>query len=269
MYVRLDNQPALFSKASPAPVLGVEGLKLFARSTGQFLAYLSGSKFEEGDDILINGTPIQMSCTDATGTSIDCKLAGVKNRTCTMNSMSMSCPRLITPGVIEFEFPATNDPTLEVTVIHNASLGDASYATKTFTNPLAVRVEKTAILDFKPKNKPHPLLTVQLEGTGLDSQQGIIVTDGSKKLIANIIKKGGTATNIVLGLELLTDDQFLVINLPGPQPGSYIPVVITRPIEQEQPEQPKEEQPGQVQKKPEKPKKPVGRRSKRSGGRGR
>jgi hypothetical protein len=237
MYVRLDNQPALFSKVSPAPVLGVEGLKLFAQPTGQFRAYLSGSKFEEGDDILVNGIPLQMSCTDKNGSTVNCKLAGVATRTCTMNSVGVKCPRLITPGVIEFEFPATNDPTLEVAVIHNASLVDASYATKTFPNPLAVRVERTNILDFKPKNKPHPLLTVQLEGMGLDSQQGIIVTDGGKKLIANIIKKGGTATSLVLGLELITDDQFLVINLPGPQPGSYIPVVITRPVEPEQAEQ--------------------------------
>lgn len=257
MYVRLENQPALFSKASPATVLGVEGLKLFAQPLGVLRAYLSGSKFEEGDDILVNGTPIQMSCTDKDGKTIDCKLAGVVKRECTMNSESVKCPRLITPGVIQFEFPATNDPTLEVTVIHNASLGDASYATKTFPNPLAVRVEKISILDFKPKNKPHPLLTVQLEGTGLDLQQGITVTDGSKKLIANIIKKGGTATNLVLGLELLTDDQFLVINLPGPQPGAPIPVVITRPVEQEQTEQNTEEQPAQGQEKPGKPKKPV------------
>lgn len=257
MYVRMENQPALFSKASPATVLGVEGLKLFALPSGQFRAYLSGSKFEEGDDILVNGTPIQMSCTDKDGKTIDCKLAGVVKRECTMNSASVKCPRLITPGVIELEFPATNDPTLEIAVIHNASQGDASYATKTFPNSLAVRVEKISILDFKPKNKPHPLLTVQLEGTGLDSQQGITVTDGSKKLIANIIKKGGTATNLVLGLELLTDDQFLVINLPGPQPSAPIPVVITRPLEQEQTEQNTEEQPAQGQEKPGKPKKPV------------
>ena len=269
MYVRLDNQPALFSKASPAPVLGVEGLKLFAQPSGLFRAYISGSKFEEGDDILVNGTSIQMSCTDKMGQPIDCKVAGVGTRTCTMNSVSVKCPRLITPGVIEFEFLATNAPTLEVTVIHNASQGDAGYATKTFPNPLSIKVEKTSILDFKPKNKPHPLLTVQLEGTGLDSQQGIIITDGSKKLIANIIKKGGTSTNIVLGLELLTDDQFLIINLPGPQPGSYIPIVITRPVEQEQTEQNANEQPAQGQKKPGEPEKPVKPTNKKRGRRGR
>jgi hypothetical protein len=269
MYVRLDNQPTMFSKAAPAPVLGVEGLKLFALSMGQFRAYLSGSRFEEGDEIQVNGIPIQMSCTDKDGKAVDCKSARVVTRTCAMNSVSVKCPRLITQGVIEFEFPATNEPTLEVAVIHNASQGDASYASRTFPNPLAVRVEKTSILDFKPKNRPHPLLTVQLEGTGLDSQQGITVTDGAKKLVANILKKGGTARSLVLGLELLTDDQFLVINLPGPQPGSYIPVVITRPLEQEQTEQSAQEQPTQGEKKPGEPEKPVKPRNKKRGRRAR
>src|SRR6185503_2217881 len=102
------------SDASPAPVLAVDALKVFDVYAGTFRGHLTGSKLDSVTRVLINNVP-----------------AGLTP---------------IAPGLIEVIFPATDAPTLEVTIIHDDQTPESStYATKNFPNPAIARVDKISV----------------------------------------------------------------------------------------------------------------------------
>jgi hypothetical protein len=239
IWVRLDDQPAMFSESSPAPVLSVDSLKVFGLSPGKttFKAQLLGSKFSPKDELRVNGVPVAMACTNAAGAPTDCASKSVASASCDVNGTAVQCPNLVAPGLLEFEFPVTNDANLDVTVIHKDKNPDHStFSSKSFQNPLALSVTKTTILAFDPKHRP-PLLRLQLEGSGFNpriqaSVEGKVKNVGRKSIkvrVANILKQQNSATTMVLDLELLSDDEFIVVELLDPQTHISVPVVINRP----------------------------------------
>lgn len=211
IWVRLDSQPAMFSEFSPAPVLSVDSLKVFepAPDANTFRAQLLGSKFTNDDKVLMNDTPV-------------------------------SNQSLVAPGLFEFEFPATNATNLDVTVIHNAKNPDDSiFSSKSFPNPLAMRVDKVTVLSFDADHKP-PLLTVELAGSGFSSHVEASVRPEGDKKTASVVRQSNSPTSMVLSLELSpSDSDFIVIELKDIQTGVRFPVVVSRPP------MPKSEQPQQ------------------------
>jgi hypothetical protein len=202
IWVRLDDQPAMFSEHSPAPVLSVDSLKVFPPGPGAmtFRAHLTGSKFTDGSEVVINGSP-------------------VANK------------RLVTPALLEIEFPATNDPTFDVTVIQrDAKNPDKStFSTKSFANPHALRVDRSAVLEYQAEHKPRPLLKVQLEGSGFSSRLRVRVPG------ARVVARADSPTTMVLDLLIHKPRRFLVLNLYDPQTSvPPIPVVINIPVAEEQ-----------------------------------
>ncbi|MDX6500809.1 MAG: hypothetical protein QOG23_4069 [Blastocatellia bacterium] len=236
IWVRLDNQVALFSAASPSPVLTVDALKVFEPMAlaPTFRALITGSKFAAGDEIRVNGLAISAACFDhRTGQATNCSTPGAQPA-CLAAGKRVKCPRLLAPGLIEVEFPATNDSVLEVTVIHNEkNPNDSVYSTKSFPNPFSLRVERLSILGYQGKGKPR-VLRIQLEGVGFSLR---INADAMPD--AEVISQVSSPTTMILDLKLLTTNKFITITLRDQQTGISIPVVVTRPEEEAQTEKSK------------------------------
>lgn len=238
IWVRLDDQPAMFSDSSPAPVLSVDALKVFPPAPGArtFRAHLSGSKFASGDEVRINGAPVERICVDRSNQVVACdnpRSTGISPHWCRARDTLVACPQMIAPGLLEIEFPATNDPALDVTVIHrDAKNPDKSaFSAKSFPNPLALRVDRSAILEYKAEQKPRPLLKVQLEGFGFHSRLRVGAAG------ARVVARSDSPTTMVLDLLIHRPRRFLVLNLYDPQTNvPPIPVVINIPASEEQSE---------------------------------
>src|SRR6185312_1413061 len=115
IWVRLDRQPPLFSEASPSQVLTVDSLKIFEPSfySATFKALITGSKFATGDEIRVNGSAITPACFDSrTGTTTSCA-SRTAEVGCLAAGKRVKCPLLLAPGLVEIEFPTTNDAVLE------------------------------------------------------------------------------------------------------------------------------------------------------------
>jgi hypothetical protein len=229
IWVRLDSQAALFSAASPSPVLTVDALRVFepAALATTFRALITGSKFAAGDEIRVNGSAISTACFDHwTGQVTNCSTPRAQPA-CLAAGKRVKCPSLLAPGLIEVEFPATNDSVIEVTVIHNEkNPNDTVYSTKSFPNPLLMRVEKLSVLGYKWKVKPR-VLRIQLEGVGFSLR---IKADALPD--AEVISQVSSPTTMVIDLKLLTANKFITITLRDQQTGISIPVVVTRPEEE-------------------------------------
>jgi len=194
IWVRLDTQPPMFSEASPAPVLAVDALKVFDVYAGIFRGHLTGSKLDSVTRVLINNVP-----------------AGLTP---------------IAPGLIEVTFPATDAPTLEVTIIHDDQTPESStYATKNFPNPAIARVDKISVTDYKPDAKPKPTLALLLEGVGLDHFSQVDAPG------ARILRRTVSPTTMVLQLRLYTKDETIFVYLRDARTGRLMPVAVDRPAE--------------------------------------
>ena len=252
IWVKLDDQPAMFSETSPAPVLTIENLKVFAPEPAAktFTANLIGSKLSGKDQIQVNGMPI--ICKDAGGKTVACDDKAVK--VCEVQRTAVKCPKLVAPGLIQFEFPATNTANLDITVIHIEKKPDDSvYSSKSFPNPFALRVDKATVIGYQPNEKPFPLLTVELEGAGFSSG---LRADAIP--IAKVSSQSQSATTMVIVLQLLKPDTFITITLSDPKTGvPPIPVVVTRP------EEPKKEVAQNEEQKPAETTKPQTRKPKK------
>jgi hypothetical protein len=265
IWVTLDKQRPMFSESSPAPVLAVENLSIFGPAPYKhtFTGNLIGSHFLNGDEVRVNGRPIEAACT-ANGSPVDCSGQVCRDsskkivdcdkpskhscegangksqpcydettvkvvRSCSVEGIPVACPKIIAPGLLEFEFPATNAPSLEVTVVHTDKNPENSvYATHSFPNPLALRVDRVTILSSQPDKKPFPTLSIQLEGIGFSSLLAVrSFPDG----IARIRRRTQSATNMVLEMELLKFPEFIQLELFDPRTGLYLPVVVANPVE--------------------------------------
>ena len=263
IWVTLDKQRPMFSETSPAPVLAVENLSVFGPAPYKhtFTGNLIGSNFLNGDEVRINGRPINATCT-ANGSPVDCggqvcrdinkKIVDCDNpfkkscedtkgnpqtcydeatikivRTCDVEGTAVSCPKVLAPGLLEFEFPATNAPNLEVTVVHADKKPENSiYASHSFPNPLALRVDKTTILSFQADKRPFPVVSIQLEGVGFNSRLEV-----RSRPDATVRRRSQSATNMVVDLDLLKFPEFIRLELFDPRTGISIPVVVANPVE--------------------------------------
>jgi hypothetical protein len=153
-----------------------------------------------------------------------------------VNGLAVKCPTVIAPGLLEFEFPSTNDPNLDVTVVYTDKNPESSvYSSRSFPNPLTIRVDKSTVLGFQSATKPFPLLSIQLEGVGFSSRLEI-----RSRPDAVVRRRTESATNMVFELQLLKHPEFLTLELFDPRTGIRIPVVIATPAE------PPKEGPNQV-----------------------
>jgi hypothetical protein len=232
IWVRLDDQPLMFSEDTPAQSLSVGELKVFPpgpRAT-TFRAQLTGSKFDAGDEVRINGAPYRPACMDKYDHVVNCgsrEVVVMSKDWCVINGAVTACPNLIAPGLFEIELPATDDPTLDVTVVHKGKTPDENaFSSKTFPNPFALRVyDRVRVLDYLPERDPHPLLKVRLRGNGFTPRLTVGVPG------ANVIGRSSSPTTMVLDLELVSDSKSFVITLTDPQTGVSIPVVVNLPPE--------------------------------------
>jgi hypothetical protein len=235
IWVKLDDQPPMFSEDTPAQSLNVGELKVFPPGPGAttFRAQLTGSKFAADDEVRVNGVPYRPACTDRYNNVVNCgsKEAVVMSKEwCVINGAVTACPNLIAPGLFEIELPATRDPTLDVTVVHRGkTLEESTFSSKTFPNPFALRVyDRVKVLDYQPKHDPHPLLKVRLRGYGFTPRLTVGVPG------ANVLKRESSPTTMVLDLELVSDSKSFVITLTDPQTNVSIPVVVNLPETKEE-----------------------------------
>jgi hypothetical protein len=202
IWVKLDDQPPMFSELAPAPVLAIDDLKVLGEVLEQrqtsFVAHLSGSKFAKGDQVLVN------------------------------NSDAAVTP--LATGLFKITFKATDSPTLEVTVIHKGEKDeDTTYATKSFPNPTIARVDKVTITHYIADAKPRPILGLSLAGVGFDHFSQVEVPGADIRSIAV------SPTTMTLDLRLNPKDETIRdtirLFLTDSRTGLRIPVVIDRPSE--------------------------------------
>jgi hypothetical protein len=240
IWVRLDDQvPALFSEDTPFQVLALNTLRVFEPIGGEptFRALLTGSKFGVDDQIRVNGLPITKACYDRRGRQLDCSGEAHREQ-CMVGGLEVKCPRLLAPGLFEIEFPATNESTLEITVIHpEKNPNDTVYTSKPFANPFVLRVDRVNVLGYQPAGKLR-VLRIQLEGVGFNAR---IRADASPD--AGVVSQTNSPTVMVLDLKIRTANRFITIILHDPHIGISIPVVVTRP-EEETPAEADEEEEG-------------------------
>ncbi len=210
IWVKLDAQAPMFSDAS---VLAIDDLKVLKAGSQTFVGHLTGSKFDSVTEVLVNNYPADFT--------------------------------ILATGLFEIEFPATDSPNLEVTVIHrsekdkdekdknkkdkNKNDEDSTYATKSFPNPNIARVDKISITHYQADAKPNPILGLSLEGVGLDYFSQVEIP-GAKSFRKNV-----SPTTMTLELKLDPKDKtirdIIIVNLTDPRTKRTIPVVIDRPAE--------------------------------------
>lgn len=242
IFVELSDQPALFSDLPKAASLEIGDLKILETDDrGVNTAYLTGSKFDPSDELLINGA--RVACTKTVGgASGDCTqedlVAAAEGRgasvgaTCSVGGTAVDCPKHLSKNLMRIQFKVSKEPSLDVTIVHREPGKDAQVASKQFRNNQLPRVERFTIVEYQKKNKPA-LLKLFLEGVGFSSDQKI---DASPSGVS--IRQGRiiSPTSMALDLELTEQVQFVRLDIKGlddTKPSTT--VVISLPVDPPEP----------------------------------
>jgi hypothetical protein len=209
-HVRLKdkNTPFMFGARAGDPELGITDFKVFRVGTSKdnrdAFALLSGTKFAKDDVIFINGRPIPNKPDD--------KVAGT-----TMDWMK----EVISDKLVRLTFPLPPGDEVSVTVVPK----EGAPVTKTFANPLALKIGKVTVISYDPPadKKSKGVLIVKLEGAGFDLKP-ILEVEGASKSESKVLDfSSGEAI-----VRLVDPKSSVVITLTNPITGEKTRTVVAR-----------------------------------------
>jgi hypothetical protein len=194
-HTALDKSPFMFGSRPDDPKLGVTDLKVFRASPHSDDAYalLTGTKFSAGDTIYVNGRPVP-----------DAHSVGTKTLT------SDKLYRLT------FELPPSDDVTVTVVASDGAS------ATKTFANPLALKVGTVTVLSYEPPTRTaFGVMLVRIEGEGFGAEPRLSVEGARSAKLLDL------SSNVAM-VRLIDPGPTSVITLTNTLTGAHARAVVAR-----------------------------------------
>jgi hypothetical protein len=142
---RLDEMPPMIAPDVDAPALSLDKLDVFHSTPGQSVtAYLTGTKFQEGKDLIY------------------------------VNTREITNKTLKASGLYQLTFDVNPDEeNLSFTIVQGKE-----FSTKTFPNPLLLKITQAGVLSNEMSKKDR-IITLKLEGSGFNATL-VPSVDGAK-----------------------------------------------------------------------------------------
>jgi hypothetical protein len=201
------KSPFMFGARAGDPELGITDFKVFRASpySSDAFALLSGAKFDCADQVFINGKQIGQSGSGVAG---NCKDSGAGKEL-----KSENLYRLV------FQLPPGDE--VHVMIVPKEGLP----VTKTFANPLALKIGKVTVLSYDPPadKKSKGVLIVKIEGAGFDPKPALEVEGASRSESKVLDFSSGEAI-----IRLVDPKSSVVITLTNPTSGSKASAIVAR-----------------------------------------
>lgn len=207
-HVKLKDREYMFGARSGDPKLGISDFKVFrvndAAAPRRAFALLTGTKFDADMDVFINGEPALAPQAGTPCASVPCK-----------EFKSDKLFRLI------FNLPLGDDVTVMI------APKDGAPVTKTFTNPLSLKINKVTVLSYEPPadKKSKGVLVVKIEGVGFDPTPGLKVEGASTR--SRILDSSSTEAIV----KLVDPEPSVVVTLTNAAGESTKTVVVRQPAD--------------------------------------
>jgi hypothetical protein len=215
-HTTLGKTPFMFGSRPGDPKLAITDLKVFrvGDKTAPRRAYalLTGTKFDADTEVMINGDPAKAPAPPPPP----------DKPTCT-GAASLPCKELKSENLLRlfFDLPQHGD---DVTITLLSKDGK-TLATKTFTNPLALKISSVTKISYEPPTdkKSKGVLVVKLTGTGMDARLLLFVNDVLQPS-SSILSQ--SANEVVV--RLVTSDPALAVKLMNTETKDAASAVVTR-----------------------------------------
>ena len=211
IWVRLDSQKPIFAADAPGVSLSIGDLNVLRINAGVATAYLTGTKFDGSEKILVNGVELG----NATGSKTQ-----------------------ETDTLYKLTFPVDDSDTWNVTVIQTTTAEGKESKTdvsKNFPNPTQLKItEDPTVLSYSPESDP-PSLTVKLVGSGFTSTVRASATGDGHDIPATLSRVSMREAAVTLK----SPTETVIVTLTDAVSGQSVSTIVSRPKPKEKKPKPK------------------------------